>query len=126
MKKITYVVQDRRIKNAVINKICKENNINKDSIYCNEHWAYMEYNNNINITLLSTIYKGIEYSFKYFSGCFNAYMVATILDYQYNINEYNHYILYNNEGIKLHVEAGWQICNSEKRLFNEYKKQCTN
>jgi len=126
MKKITYVVQDRRTKNAVIRQICKENNIDKDSIYCNDYWDYMEYNNDINITLLSTIYKGIRYNFEYFSGCFKAYMVATVLDYQYNINEYNHYILYNNEGVKLHVEAGWQIHNSEKRLFNEYKKQCTN
>jgi hypothetical protein len=36
----------------------------------------MEYDNNININLLKTEYKGVLYTFEYFSGCFNAYMVS--------------------------------------------------
>jgi len=73
-----YIVKDRRIKNAVIRKICKENNIDNSNfaIYCNKKFDYMEYDNDINITSLSTVYKGIKYTFRYFSGCFNAYMVA--------------------------------------------------
>ena len=37
----------------------------------------IEYDNDIRITLLSTTYKGNKYSFEYFSGCFNAYMVVS-------------------------------------------------
>ena len=79
MKKISYVVKDRRIKNIVIRKICIENNIDNSNfaIYCNENFDYIEYDNDICITLLSTTYKGNKYSFEYFSGCFNAYMVVS-------------------------------------------------
>ena len=82
MEKISFIVTDRRTKNAVIRKICKENKIdNSDfAIYCNENFNYMEYDNDISITLLSTTYKGIKYTFEYFSGCFNAYMVANVVD----------------------------------------------
>ena len=122
MKTITFIPTDRRIKNAVIAKICKENSIDKDKIYCNEYHNYMEYDNDISITLLSTIYKGIEYTFKYFSGCFNAYMVATVIDFKYNTNEYNHYLLYDNKGIEVYKVAGWQINNGVKKLFTNYLK----
>ena len=124
MKKISYIVKDRRIKNAVISKICKENNIDNSNfaIYCNKYYNYMEYDNDISITLLSTTYKGIKYTFEYFSGCFNAYMVATVMDFKYNINDYNHYLLYDNENVKVHTEAGWQISNDPQRLFNNYIK----
>ena len=82
MKKISFIVTDRRTKNAVIRKICKENNIDNSNfaIYCNENFDYMEYDNEISITLLSTTYKGIKYTFEYFSGCFNAYMVANVIN----------------------------------------------
>ena len=124
MKKISYIVKDRRIKNAVISKICKENNIDNSNfaIHCNKYYNYMEYDNDISITLLSTTYKGIKYTFEYFSGCFNAYMVATVMDFKYNINDYNHYLLYDNENVKVHTEAGWQISNDTQRLFNNYIK----
>lgn len=126
MAKIKFVPTDRRVKNAVVAKICKENNINNSNfaIYCNKYWNYMEYDNDIDITLLHTTYKGIKYSFEYVSGCFNAYMFATVLDYTYNINEYNHYTLYNSEGVKVHIEAGWQINNDPQRLYNNYLKIC--
>lgn len=125
MKTISYIVTDRRTKNSIIAKICKENNIDNSNytIYCNKYFNYMEYDNNISITLLSTIHKGIKYTFEYFSGCFNAYMVANVIDYKYNINEFNHYILYSNEGVKVHTEAGWQINNDPQRLFTNYIKK---
>lgn len=122
MKTITFIPTDRRIKNAVISKICKENNIEKDKIYCNEYWNYMEYDNDIRITLLATTYKGIKYTFEYFSGCFNAYMVATVMNYKFDTNKYNHFLLYNSEGIKVHTEAGWQINNDAKKLYTNYLK----
>ena len=125
MKTIKFIPTDKRIKNAVIAKICKENNIDNSNfaIYCNEHFNYMEYNNDVHITLLSTIYKGIKYTFEYFSGCFNAYMVATILDYTFEVNQYGHYILFNSEGVKVHTEAGWQINNDPKKLYTNYIKK---
>ena len=121
-KKITFTVSDRRTKNAVIKKLCKENNIEKDLIYCNEFYDYMEYNNDISITLLSTIYKGIEYSFKYFSGCFNAYMVAKVVDYTYYTNEYNHYIIVDKNNIEVKKFAGWTIGNNIKNAYNKFIK----
>ena len=124
MKKISYIATDRRTKNAVIRKICKENNIdNSDfAIYCNENFNYMEYDNEISITLLSTTYKGIKYTFEYFSGCFNAYMVANVVDFKYNTNDYNHYLLYDSKGVEVYRVAGWQINNDAKKLYTNYLK----
>ena len=124
MKKISYIVTDRRTKNAVIRKICKENNIdNSDfAIYCNENFNYMEYDNEISITLLSTTYKGIKYTFEYFSGCFNAFMVANVTDYTYKTNEYDHYILFNSQGKEVFKIAGWQIDYKETNLYNKFLK----
>lgn len=121
MEKISYIVKDRRVKNAVIRKICKENNIDNSNfaIYCNDEFNYIEYNNDIRITLLSTTYKGILYTFEYFDGCFNAFMVASVVDYTYKINEYNHYILLDNNGNEVFKLAGWQIDN---KVFNLYTK----
>ena len=122
MKKISYIVTDRRTKNAVIRKICKENSIdNSDfAIYCNENFDYMEYDNEIRITLLSTTYKGIEYTFEYFSGCFNAYMVGSSNDYTYKINGYNNYILIDNQGNEVHTSAGYRINNNPMTLLKSY------
>ena len=124
MESITFIPKNRTIKNAVIRKICKENNIDNSNykIYCNKYYNYTEYDNDISITLLSTIYKGIEYTFEYFSGCFNAYMVATVIDFKYIVNQYYHYILKNNEGIDIFVQAGWEINNNTKVLFDNYSK----
>jgi hypothetical protein len=125
-KKIIFSPTDRRIKNAVIRKICKENNISDNDIYCNEYYNYMEYSNEISITLLSTTYKGIEYYFKYVSGCFNAYMFAKVIDYTYSINEYNHYILYDVNGIEVYRIAGWQINDNVQNLYSNFIKQLKN
>jgi hypothetical protein len=124
MKKISYIVTDRRTKNAVIRKICKEKSIdNSDfAIYCNENFDYMEYDNEISITLLSTTYKGIKYTFEYFSGCFNAYMVANVIDYTYKTNEYDHYIMVDNQGNEVYKVAGWQINYNETNLYNKFLK----
>ena len=124
MKKISYIVTDRRTKNAVIRKICKENSIDNSNfaIYCNENFDYMEYNNEISITLLSTTYKGIKYTFEYFSGCFNAYMVANVIDYTYKTNEYDHYIIVDNQGNEVYKMAGWQINYNEMNLYNKFLK----
>ena len=122
MKKISYIVTDRRTKNAVIRKICKENSIdNSDfAIYCNENYNYIEYDNDISITLLSTTYKGIKYTFEYFSGCFNAYMVANVIKYTYKTNEYNHYILIDSQGNEVYKIAGYQINNNPMTLLKSY------
>ena len=122
MKKISYIVTDKRIKNAVIRKICKENNIDNSNfaIYCNENFDYIEYDNDIRITLLSTTYKGNKYSFEYFSGCFNAYMVGSSNDYTYKINEYNHYILIDDQGNEVYTSAGYQINNNPMTLLKSY------
>ena len=124
MEKISYIVKDRRTKNAIIRKICKENNIDNSNfaIYCNENFDYMEYDNEISITLLSTTYKGIKYTFEYFSGCFNAYMVANVIDYTYKTNEYDHYIIVDNQGNEVYKMAGWQINYNEINLYNKFLK----
>ena len=70
------VITDRRVKNAVLRQVRKENDICEDDLYCNSDYHYMEYSNNVRITLLRTIYKGNFYAFEYFSGCFNAFMVT--------------------------------------------------
>lgn len=74
------IVKDRRTKNAVIRKICKEYEIDNTNfaIYCNDYFNYIEYDNDISITLLKTEYKNSLYHFKYFSGCFNAFMVKSL------------------------------------------------
>ena len=124
MEKISYIVTDRRTKNAVIRKICKENNIDNSNfaIYCNENFNYMEYDNEISINLLSTTYKGIKYTFEYFSGCFNAFMIANVIDFKYSTNEYNHYLLYDNKGVEVYKIAGWQINYNETNLYNKFLK----
>lgn len=124
MEKISYIVTDRRTKNAVIRKICKENNIDNSNfaIYCNENFNYMEYDNEISINLLSTTYKGIKYTFEYFSGCFNTFMIANVIDFKYNTNEYNHYLLYDNKGVEVYKIAGWQINYNETNLYNKFLK----
>lgn len=122
MEKISYIVKDRCVKNVVIRKICKENNIDNSNfaIYCNENFDYMEYDNEISITLLSTTYKGIKYTFEYFSGCFNAYMVANVVDYTYKVNEYNHYLLIDKSGNEVYKKAGWQIDNNQVNLYTKF------
>jgi hypothetical protein len=127
MKPITFVPTDRRVKNAIIRKICKENEIDNSNfaIYCNENFNYIECDYDIRLSLLKTEYKGILYTFEYFDGCFNAYMVAKVLGYKYEVNNYDHFILYDNDGNKLHTEAGWQINRNSEILFKNYLKTLT-
>lgn len=122
METISYVLTDRRIKNAVIRKICKESNIDNtdNKIYCNEYYNYMEYDNDISIMLLSTIYKGIIYTFEYKSGCFNAYMVATVVDFTFDVNEDNHYTLYDKDKNIIFAETGWKVDSNPQRLYKNY------
>ena len=124
MEKISYIVKDRRVKNAVIRKICKENNIDNSNfaIYCNDEFNYMEYSNDVTITLLSTTYKGVLYTFKYFDGCFNAYMVANVVNYTFKVNEYNHYLLIDKSGNEVYKKAGWEIDNNEVNLYTKFLK----
>jgi len=119
-KSIEYVVKDRRIKKAVIKKICNENKIDASKISCNDFYNYMEYDNDIDITLLSTIYKGKKYYFKYVSGCFNAYMFCTELNYSFTVNKYSHYLIKDNSNF-VTTFAGWQYNNDVQKMIKTLK-----
>lgn len=118
---------DRRVKNAVIRKLYNENQYLKGKcIECNPNWDYMEYDNDVQITSLTTTYKGIKYEFKYFSGCFKAYMIGTVIDYSFVRNECNHIILYKNNDVNkinpVATFAGWEVYYNPQIAYERFVK----
>ncbi len=69
-------IKDKRVLNAILRKICKENDIDADNVYISE-FGYVE---TVNINkkdadFCSTIYKGVEYKVTYVDGCFNPFIL---------------------------------------------------
>ena len=70
------IIRDRRVLNAILRKICKENDIDINNVYVSK-FGYVE---TVNINkkdadFCSTIYKGIEYKVIYLDGCFNPFIL---------------------------------------------------
>ena len=69
-------IRDRRVLNAILRKICKENDIDADNVYISE-FGYVE---TVDVSkkdadFCSTIYKGVEYKVTYLDGCFNPFIL---------------------------------------------------
>ncbi len=70
------VIKDRRVLNAILRKICKENDIDPNNVYISK-FGYVE---TVNVNkkdadFCSTIYKGVEYKVTYVDGCFNPFIL---------------------------------------------------
>ncbi len=70
------IIRDRRLLNAILLKICKENDIDINNVYISE-FGYVE---TVNVSkkdadFCSTIYGGVEYKVTYLDGCFNPFIL---------------------------------------------------
>ena len=63
--------KDKRVLNAILRKICKENDIDINNVYMSK-FGYVETvdHNKKDVSYCSTTYKGIEYKVQYLDGCF--------------------------------------------------------
>ena len=63
--------KDKRVLNAILRKICKENDIDIINVYISK-FGYFDTvdHNKKDVSYCSTIYKGIEYKVRYLDGCF--------------------------------------------------------
>ena len=66
------IIKDRRIANAILNKIDKEYNL-KNNNYIDYNFKYVcsiKNNNELDATFLKTEYKGKKYKVDFVGGCF--------------------------------------------------------
>ncbi len=70
------IIRDRRVLNAILRKICKENDIDVNNVYISE-FGYVETVdlNKKDADFCSTVYKGVEYKVTYVDGCFNPFIL---------------------------------------------------
>ena len=63
--------RNKRVLNAILRKICKENDIDINNVYISE-FGYIETvnHNEKDADFCSTIYKGVKYKVVYLDGCF--------------------------------------------------------
>jgi hypothetical protein len=71
------IIKDGRTINAVLRKMAKENDFDFNNVYFNQWYKYIQ---SIDIhkkdaDYCQTDYKNNIYKVKYFSGCFNPYLV---------------------------------------------------
>ena len=69
-------IKDRRVLNAILRKICKENGIDIDNVYISK-FGYVKTvdNSKKDADFCSTVYKGVEYKVRYVDGCFNPFIL---------------------------------------------------
>lgn len=69
-------IRDRRVLNAILRKICKENDIDINNVFISE-FGYVETVNfnKKDADFCSTIYKGVKYKVQYVDGCFNPFIL---------------------------------------------------
>ena len=74
MKTIT----DKRVLNAILRKICKENNIDINNVYISK-FGYIETVNfnKKDADFCSTIYKGAKYKVQHVDGCFKPFILPS-------------------------------------------------
>ena len=70
-------MKDKRVLNAILRKLCKENNVDINNVYISEY-GYIETVNvhQKDVDFCQTEYKGTNYKVMYFDGCFNPFITA--------------------------------------------------
>ena len=68
-------VTDLRKSKAILNQICKENNIPKGQVLVNPKFKYIE---GLDADFKITIYKGKKYQVRFVSGCFYPFILESI------------------------------------------------
>lgn len=78
------VVRDRRVINAILRRAAKQNNVPEGIKMVASEWGYIEiYRTDADAPTINHLwtsfsdveYKGKKYKSRYFSGCFNPYVV---------------------------------------------------
>ena len=71
------IIKDGRVINAVLRKMSIENNFDIENVYFNQWYKYIQTvdHNKKDSDYCQTDYKGQQYKVKYYSGCFNPYLV---------------------------------------------------
>ena len=68
--------KDKRILNAILRKICKENDICIENVYISKFGYICTIDHSKkDADFCSTIYKGIKYKVSYLSGCFYPFIL---------------------------------------------------
>jgi hypothetical protein len=69
------IVEDKRVGNAILRKLCKENDVNIKNVWLSQ-WGYVK---NVihekDVDFCQTEYKGSIYKVQYISGCFYPFIV---------------------------------------------------
>ena len=69
-------IRDKRVLNAILRKMCKENDIDINNVYISEFGYVKTVSfNKKDVDFCTTIYKGIEYKVRYLDGCFYPYIL---------------------------------------------------
>jgi hypothetical protein len=70
------IVRDKRVSNAILRKLCKENEVNVNNVYISE-FGYIDTVNTRqkDVDFCKTDYKGSNYAVEYISGCFCPFIV---------------------------------------------------
>jgi hypothetical protein len=70
------IITDNRISKAILNKICKEHNIERSNVTIDKDFGYVVTENfdKRDADFCTTNYKGNNYKVMYHSGCFNPYI----------------------------------------------------
>jgi|LakMenE18May11ns_1017448.scaffolds.fasta_scaffold9200364_2 hypothetical protein len=72
-------VTDLRKSKAILNQICKENNIPTGQVWVNPRFKYIEnVLHGLDVDFKITIYKGKKYQVRFVSGCFYPFILESI------------------------------------------------
>ena len=67
---------DKRVLNAILRKICNENDVDINNVFISEFGYIKTVDlNKKDVDFCSTIYKGVEYHVSYVSGCFYPFIL---------------------------------------------------
>lgn len=75
MEKVTH----KAIANAILKKMCKENNVDIDNVFISQ-FGYVETVdiNKKDVDFCKTEYNGVQYEVRYIGGCFNPFIVYNV------------------------------------------------
>ena len=73
---IMKATKDKRVLNAILRKICKENDIDINNVYISKFGYVQTIDfNKKDADFCSTIYKGVKYKVQYLDGCFYPFIL---------------------------------------------------
>lgn len=69
-------MKDKRVLNAILRKLCKENDVDSENVYISK-FGYVQTldHSKKDVDFCSTEYNGKNYKVQYVDGCFNPFII---------------------------------------------------